>query len=487
MEAKYEMHFIHANNPYKIALHDTDRYGGDAKICIEGRNYGIRKDAILPECANQLFESLQKNSFKNENKLLKNLEPASNSKNINCISITKQTYDLATDSLLNKKTFDSETAHSLRENTYLALTTCNSDDKEQIAKIIQNSNCPEVVLFEIADQFQQEGKVEIAHLIREASRPFELASSINTICSKITQKYFDEAKGVEFADFIITKFNHGDYEDIYETDEFAYRLSMDLREISHDFHFAVEAKRDEPSVNTTEVSMENELKRLEANNFGFGKIEILKAENSCLLEIHKMENTKTIFDGKEVVKEKAIELINQLKNSNPEAIIFDLRKNSGGSTSMGELFCSYFQEADIPLCHYEYREPPKNTNVFPTEPRQTWSYDRLPKEERMLTIPIFLLTSHLTMSAGEDFACHFKELNQGNNRVTVIGETTRGAANVTELCDAGKSFNVAIPIGEPIIPYNNYNKNWEGTGISPHIEVKAEEALEKAKSLIRGM
>ncbi len=483
MSVKYEVHFIHENKAYTVSLHDTDR--SDGKICVGGRNYGINKDAKLPDCARNLFESLRKNSFKDETKLLKNLEASSDAIGANCISITKQTYDPVTDALLNKQSYDSEEAAALRENTCKSLNSCNSSDKEQITKIIQNSNCPEVVLFEIADQIQKDGKIELAHLIRETARPFDLKSSLDSICEQITLKYFDTLKGTEFVDVIVSKFNNGDYEDIYEADEFAFRLTNDLRETSHDLHFEVETKRNEPIPESAEETKKKELHRLESNHFGFGEVEVLEEGRACLLEIHKMENPKAIFDGKEITKEKAIELINKIKDSNPEAIVFDLRRNSGGSTSMSELFCSYFHEADVLLSHYEYREQPKETSIFPIEPKRTWSYERLPKEERMLQTPIYILISRYTMSAGEDFVCHFKELNRDNTRVTVIGETTRGAANVTELCDAGKNFNVAVPIGEPIIPYDNYNRNWESVGITPHIEVETEKALEIAKSLIK--
>jgi hypothetical protein len=485
MSVKYEVHFIYENKPYAVSLHDTERSEGDEKIRVAGRNYGINKDSKLPDCAYKLFESLRENSFKDEKKLLKHLEASSEVIGANCVSITKQTYDLATDALLKKQSYDSEGATALRETTYKALNSCNSADKEQITKIIQNSNCPDVVLFEIADQIQKDGKIELAHLIRETARPFDLKSSLDSIGEKITLKYFDKLKGAEFMEVIASKFNNGDYEDIYEADEFAFRLTNDLRETSHDFHFEVETKRNEPTMESAKETNKKELNRLESNNFGFGEIKELEEERACLLEIHKMENPKATFDGREITKEKAIELINKIKDSSPEAIIFDLRRNSGGSTSMSELFCSYFHEADVLLSHYEYREQPKETNIFPTEPKQTWSYERLPKEERILKTPIYILTSRDTMSAGEDFVCHFKELNRDNNRVTVIGETTRGAANVTELCDAGKNFNVAVPIGEPIIPYDNYNRNWEGVGITPHVEAEAEKALEIAKSLIK--
>ena len=44
---------------------------------------------------------------------------------------------------------------------------------------------------------------------------------------------------------------------------------------------------------------------------------------------------------------------------------------------------------------------------------------------------------------------------------------------------------VAVPIGRAILPYTSYNNNWEGVGIVPHIEIASEQALDKAKLLIK--
>jgi hypothetical protein len=59
---------------------------------------------------------------------------------------------------------------------------------------------------------------------------------------------------------------------------------------------------------------------------------------------------------------------------------------------------------------------------FSLNQKKLTQYELLPKEERILSTPIYILTSEKTMSAGESFACHFKRLNQDNNRVTLIGE-----------------------------------------------------------------
>jgi hypothetical protein len=116
-----------------------------------------------------------------------------------------------------------------------------------------------------------------------------------------------------------------------------------------------------------------EMSRLEASNYGFGQLEYLKEEKACLLSIHKFENPNFQFEGKNVSCEKAVVLLNEIKKAEPVAIIFDLTQNSGGSGYMTELFVSYFHEANIQLATFEYRNQPTSSEVFLTEPKETYS------------------------------------------------------------------------------------------------------------------
>lgn len=480
--SRYEIHFMHDNSSYKVALKEMKQPGIEGALVLNGRSYDIKDGTQLPDCAKEFFSALRTEGHEDEQKLLKRASALNGFDNV---SITKQTYDIAEDRLIGKQSFDSEASLARREKAVKELKRCEPGDKDSIRNIVSQSQCSELVLFEIADQFQKKGQVELAHALREAARPFDLPQSIHIICDRITQHHYSPEKGKEIADAFRLKFAENAYEDIYEADEFAFRATHDLQEIGHDLHFAVDAKGPQPLAVDSQEEKETEMKRLEANHFGFGQLEYLKEEKACLLSIHKFENPNFQFEGKNVSREKAVSLLNEMKKAEPEAIIFDLTQNSGGSGYMAELFVSYFHEADILLATFEYRNLPKSSEVFPTEPKETYSYERLPKEERMLSTPVYILTSAKTMSAGEGFACHFKGLNQDNNRVTLIGERTAGAANVTELLDAGPSFNVAVPIGEEVVPYPGYQKNWEGTGVEPHIETKVDEALDKAKSMIR--
>ncbi len=64
-------------------------------------------------------------------------------------------------------------------------------------------------------------------------------------------------------------------------------------------------------------------------------------------------------------------------------------------------------------------------------------------------------------------------------RATLIGETTGGGAHPGGPVNATDKFSVWVPSGRVINPITN--TNWEGTGVTPHIEVPADQALDMAQ------
>ena len=88
--------------------------------------------------------------------------------------------------------------------------------------------------------------------------------------------------------------------------------------------------------------------------------------------------------------------------------------------------------------------------------------------------PIYILTSKYTFSAAEEFTYNLKHME----RATIIGETTGGGAHPVNAFPAGHGFITRVSIGRAINPVTQ--TNWEGTGITPHIETIAANALDVA-------
>ena len=150
-----------------------------------------------------------------------------------------------------------------------------------------------------------------------------------------------------------------------------------------------------------------------------------------------------------------------------DAIIFDMRKNGGGSIATVQYFCSYFFDKYMLLNSIYSREDDHLEELWTKEVNGR----KRPK------VPIFILTSARTFSGAEDFSYTL----QNHGRATIIGEVTRGGAHPTRSHTLSNQFRVSIPFAKSIHPVTK--SNWEGIGVIPDIKIKKEGALDKALEL----
>lgn len=93
---------------------------------------------------------------------------------------------------------------------------------------------------------------------------------------------------------------------------------------------------------------------------------------------------------------------------------------------------------------------------------------------RLFDADVVLLTSSMTGSAAEHFALAMKR----THRAALIGEATAGANHFGGVAPVGTGFAAFIPVGRTYDP--DTGLGWEGTGVQPTIEVRAEDALVEA-------
>jgi hypothetical protein len=146
-----------------------------------------------------------------------------------------------------------------------------------------------------------------------------------------------------------------------------------------------------------------------------------------------------------------------------DAAIIDLRYNVGGEETMVRFLSSYF-----------FKKPTEiNALYFPETDSlvQSWTSAYVPGR-KLVDADLYILISHYTASGAEAFSYSMKHAG----RAVLIGETTSGAAHMAEFYDFPKvQLRALIPIGRAINPVTK--TNWEGTGVTPHIEVPSENAL----------
>jgi hypothetical protein len=280
---------------------------------------------------------------------------------------------------------------------------------------------------------------------------------IDAVIQNLKQHYFDSGIAQQMAETLLAHEKSAGAA-LMDGGTFADLLTRQLRYVSHDMHVVVVYSQTplpaQPMEPTPEV-LAGYRKALLQDNCTFKKVEILP-QNIGYLKLNS-------FPDPSVCRSTATAAMASLNRA--DAIIFDLRDNSGGSSSMVSLIAAYLFD------HPEYMYDPR---VSPTE--QSWARSPV-RGSRLADKPVYVLTSVSTASAAEQFAYDLKMLN----RVTLVGETTRGSAHAGVWYRIDDHFGMGIPETRPINPYSK--ADWEGVGVEPDVRVKAADALETAEKL----
>jgi retinol-binding protein 3 len=294
----------------------------------------------------------------------------------------------------------------------------------------------------------------------------ERTEVVDSISHLLNDNYVFPKVAKEMTTLISENLKAGNYKTLDDPMAFGDRLTEDLQSVSHDKHLRVRFAPEQIAEMKAHAENEDEndeipeawLRQMKSSNFGFKEVKILDG-NIGYLDLRSFSNT-------EYAGETATAAMNFLSNS--EALIIDLRNNGGGSPAMIQLITSYlFGSEPVHLNNFYYRPTDEHT--------QTWTLPFVPGLRRP-DMDVYVLTSNRTFSAAEEFSYNLKNLE----RATLIGETTGGGAHPGGTQIATDRFTVWVPTGRAINPITN--TNWEGTGVKPHIEVPAAEALTVAQT-----
>jgi retinol-binding protein 3 len=292
--------------------------------------------------------------------------------------------------------------------------------------------------------------------------PTQRNLAIENVIENLNQFYVYPATAQKMADSLHDHEKKGDYSAITDGEEFAARLSADLIDVSHDkhlrvFYYPYKLGTDSPPPLTYDQL--TEYRKDLARDCGFHKLEILPNNIGYL----KLD----FFASPTACAKTAASAIYFL--SNTDAVIFDLRENSGGEPSMVAMMCTYL--FDQPTLLNDFYDRRGNTTT------EYWTLRYVPGVKLGNNKPAYVLTSKQTFSGGEEFAYDLKNLK----RATVVGETTAGGSHPVGPHRAGDHFVVFVPSSLILNPVTR--ADWEGTGVTPDVQVKAEDALETAERL----
>ncbi|MCX5377066.1 S41 family peptidase [Streptomyces sp. NBC_00091] len=201
---------------------------------------------------------------------------------------------------------------------------------------------------------------------------------------------------------------------------------------------------------------------LRAANQGIRRVEHLEGSVG-LIELSRIA---TATDGASAIG-AAMQLV-----AHSSALILDLRACLGGYPEGAAMWCSYFFPDDQVHLNDIYERVGNTT-------RQYWTVGHLPAP-RYLDRPVYVLTSEVTFSGGEDVAYTL----QAHGRAVVVGATTRGGAHPTARHAVAEHILVTVPTARAINTVTG--TNWEGVGVLPDVQVPADQALEEAlKAAVR--
>lgn len=278
-------------------------------------------------------------------------------------------------------------------------------------------------------------------------------SILNALATNIKSQYV-EIKKIDKISSALAKFKVSPaFSNSQSEEQFASLLTAELQNI--DKHFAVQWQNSSAKPDQ-QTRYESWFAKLSRKNSGFNRVEILDG-NIGYVDFWGFD---ALSENSRKVAEGVMGFV-----SNVDALIFDLRKNGGGSAEMVQLISSYFLKPNTHLNSIYWRMT-DTTREFRT-------FDKI-NGPVSLTTPIYILTSRDTFSAAEEFAYNLKHLN----RASLVGETTKGGANPWQFYELGNGFRASIPIAKAINP--NTKTNWESVGVKPHIETSRENALDVA-------
>jgi hypothetical protein len=258
----------------------------------------------------------------------------------------------------------------------------------------------------------------------------------------------------------------GSYDGVLTKEDFAARLTEDLRSVSHDRHLRVvhapefvRNRAQPPDDAARQQSEARQARRERQGNYAFREVKLLPG-NVGYLRFDGFSDSPGAFHV-------AVGAMAFLANS--EAVILDLRQNGGGSPQMIQLLTTYFFEGEPKhLNSFEYR----GSDTI----EQTWTLPFVPGVRRP-EVPLFVLTSTRTFSAAEEFTYNLKNLK----RATIVGETTGGGAHPVRMEPLAGDFAMGVPFARAVNPVSK--TNWEGTGVEPDVKAAAEAALDTAHRL----
>ena len=277
---------------------------------------------------------------------------------------------------------------------------------------------------------------------------------VGAAAQAVRANYVDPGKADALAGQMLQRLEAGAYQ-TQNPEELAARLTADLREWTDDLHMDVFYAPPTPQPIQDKSKLTEDEDHPRTTGWGVQTVARL-AGNVGLWRLTHFPSPPHWVAHKYAA---AMELL-----SDTSALIIDLSINHGGGEDTCAFFLSYFFDCKTELGRVKFRGRPEEiSTTTSTAPGPRYGEGR----------PIFVAISGQTFSAGEAVAWQLKRLRGA----TLVGERTKGGANLGDVFDLPDNFKIFIVTGRSMEP------TWEGTGVAPDIEVTPARSVATAHEL----
>ena len=278
------------------------------------------------------------------------------------------------------------------------------------------------------------------------------AEVVDTLAKRLASSYAVAEAGEKMAEAVRSKLAAGAYDRLLAPEEFARALHTDVRAVVDDRHLRVTFDGARPAARPDGSPSV----RPDARNGAIGRLEVL-AGNIGYMEVSGVPpRANAAIDA----------AFAYLRNT--DALVIDLRGNGGGWPDTVAYYMSYLSEG---APYTVVRIHDRQQGVIETKTTELGERSYGKKK------PVYVLTSVLTFSGGEEFAYDVQAFKRG----VIVGQTTGGGANPGGPHSLGHGFTAFVPTGFAKHPATG--TNWEGVGVKPDVPVAPQLAVLEAHRL----
>ncbi|HEX4945385.1 MAG TPA: S41 family peptidase [Blastocatellia bacterium] len=158
-----------------------------------------------------------------------------------------------------------------------------------------------------------------------------------------------------------------------------------------------------------------------------------------------------------------------------DALIFDIRENSGGNSSVGWGILTYLTDKPFKTSRWRTRDYRPSFRAWgnPEGWHDGGSGEQKPNGAKLYSKPVIVLTSPRTFSAAEDFAVAFDAMQRG----TLLGEATGGSTGQPLVFTLPGGGSARVCTKRDTYPDG---REFVGVGVQPHIKIAPTVADQRA-------